>query len=324
MTRPLILTHDDCVRHENGHLHPESPDRLIALQNMVARPDFNAVTKRQAPRATVEQITRAHSEAYLKTVLEKNPTDDNPAPQALGNDIILTRYSSDAAFCAAGAAVAGVDAILSDEADRVFCAIRPPGHHAHPDHGAGFCIFNNVFIAATHARDFYGIEKIAIVDFDVHHGDGTEAMTRVNGDGILFLSSHEYGISPMRGIPFYPMTGNPKSNIPGHVVNGALEPLSTPEDFMALWNNTLFPELEKFGPELILVSAGFDAYAGDPLADLCLQPHHYEWIGQRLSDLASQHSRGRALAVLEGGYDIDGLVKCTDAFLKPFLGLTPS
>ncbi|HKT40785.1 MAG TPA: histone deacetylase family protein, partial [Rhodanobacteraceae bacterium] len=220
----------------------------------------------------------------------------------LDPDTVMSPGSLDAALHAAGAACAAVDAILAGETLRAFCAVRPPGHHATRDEAMGFCLFNSVAVAAAHALAVHGLARVAIVDFDVHHGNGTQAIFW-REPRVLYASSHQ--------MPLYPGTGAASEHGDGNIVNAPLPPGAGSVEFRAVWEDQLLPELDRFRPQLLLISAGFDAHARDPLAQLNLETADYTWITQRLVELADRHADGRIASALEGGYDLDALRECT-------------
>jgi acetoin utilization deacetylase AcuC-like enzyme len=302
-----IHTHPACLGHDPGPGHPERPDRLRAVLDAlhVAFPAA-ALDWHQAPRASRDQLLRVHTEGLLATVLETSVA----APTALDADTWLSPGSAEAALRAAGAAVAAVDAVFGGEAARAFCAVRPPGHHASADTPMGFCLFNNVAVAAAHAIAAHGLARVAIADFDVHHGNGTQAIFAAD-PRVLYLSSHQ--------MPLYPGTGQPGERGAGNVFNVPLPPGSDGDTFRGAWRDKLLPALERFGPQLLLVSAGFDAHQRDPLAQLRLVADDYAWLTGELVAGARRHAQGRLVSTLEGGYDLDALRECSVAHLRQLL-----
>ena len=302
----LLLTHPACLGHEPGPHHPERPERLGAILAALQDEEFAGLARAEAPLATTEQLTRVHPADYVRAMLGAKPEPGEYA--MIDGDTILSHGSIDAALRAAGAVVAGVDAVMSGTADTAFAAVRPPGHHATPDIPGGFCIFNNVAIGARHAQARHGIGKVAILDFDVHHGQGTQAV--VEPDASLFYgSTHQY--------PLYPGTGH--SNERGmylNVANVALRPNSGSAQFRHAWGEIILPQLDRFAPELVIVSAGFDAHKADPLAQLSLETADFEWISEELLAIADRHADGRLVSALEGGYDLDALADATAAHVR--------
>ena len=259
-----------------------------------------------APLATVEQLCRVHARGYVETLLAL----DVPAGtlMQLDEDTLISPGSIAAALRAAGGAVAAVDSVMEGWAEAAFVAVRPPGHHAEPAHAMGFCLFNSVAVATHRARDRWGLRRVAVVDFDVHHGNGTEAMFASDPD-LFYASSHQW--------PCYPGTGQEaERGIDGNVVNAVLAPGSGSEAFRAVWAGRLLPALEAFAPELLILSAGFDAHRADPLAQLRLEVDDFEWLTKQLMDVAKRHCRSRLVSVLEGGYDPGALAACVAAHVR--------
>jgi len=294
-----FYTHAACSAHDTGPGHAERPDRLAAVTQAL-RDAFPAVEWHEAPGATREQLLRAHAPALLRSVLETRPTQRI----MLDPDTVLSPASAEAGLRAAGAAIAAVDAVLGGEDTRAFCAVRPPGHHATRDTAMGFCLFNNVALAALHALEAHGLERVAIADFDVHHGNGTQAIFE-SDPRVLFVSSHQ--------APLYPGSGFAHETGAGNILNAPLAPGSGGADFRASWHDLLLPALDRFRPELLLVSAGFDAHVRDPLAQLELDASDYAWVTRELVATADRHARGRVVSLLEGGYDLQALRECSVA-----------
>jgi acetoin utilization deacetylase AcuC-like enzyme len=305
--RLRVYTHRACLAHDTGPAHAERSERLDAVTGALGAAFPDALHWFDAPCATSEQLLRAHDASLLKTVL-----DTAPAQRVmLDPDTVLSPDSAEAALRAAGAAVAAVDAVLSGDAMRVFCAVRPPGHHATRDTAMGFCLFNNIATAALHALEAHGLARVAIVDFDVHHGNGTQAIFE-HDPRVLFLSSHQ--------MPLYPDTGFAHERGVGNVINVPLPPGAGSEAFRTAWTTLLLPAIESFSPQLLLVSAGFDAHRRDPLAQLQLEADDYAWLTQRLVSLAERHANGRIVSLLEGGYDLQALRECSVAHVGALAG----
>jgi acetoin utilization deacetylase AcuC-like enzyme len=302
----LLLTHPACLGHEPGPHHPERPERLTAILAALEDDAFAGLAWAEAPIASLEQLTRVHPETYVQAMLQAKPAPGEYA--MIDGDTILSSGSIEAALRAAGAVVAGVDAVMTGSTDSAFAAVRPPGHHATPDIPGGFCIFNNVAIGARHAQAAHGIGKVAILDFDVHHGQGTQAV--VEPDASLFYgSTHQY--------PLYPGTG--LSNERGawlNVANVPLRPNSGSAQFRHAWGEIILPQLDRFAPELVIVSAGFDAHKADPLAQLSLETEDFAWISLELQAIADRHAGGRLVSALEGGYDLAALADATAAHVQ--------
>jgi acetoin utilization deacetylase AcuC-like enzyme len=293
----VLITHPACLQHENGPYHPECPDRLRAVLAALEVKEFSDLLREAAPNATEEQLTRVHPANYVQAILAVRPKDGELVQ--LDPDTAMSPGSAEAALRAAGAAVAGVDAVMEGWARTAFAAVRPPGHHAEPARPMGFCLFNNAAVAALHARTRWGVQRVAVVDFDVHHGNGTQAMFTADAD-LFYASSHQH--------PCYPGTGAASERgSANNIVNAPLRPGSNGAAFRAAWSNTVLPELDRFAPGLLIVSAGFDAHKADPLAQLRLETADYAWITQELMRIAAVHCEGRVVSVLEGGYDLVAL-----------------
>ncbi len=303
-----LYTHPACLRHDPGPGHVEQPARLRAVLQALDCDQFRAIDCMQAPVATREQLRRVHDEHYMERILSTHLADGDTC--RLDPDTVMSCGSVDAALHAAGATVAAVDAVLGGSAQRAFCAVRPPGHHATADQAMGFCLFNNIAVAAAHALAAHGLERVAIADFDVHHGNGTQAIFE-REPRVLFASSHQS--------PLYPGTGHEDEHGVGNIVNGTLSPGAGSQEFRDLWNGVLLPRLQAFKPQLLLISAGFDAHADDPLADIRLGQSDYAWITDRLVALACEHAEGRIVSSLEGGYNLAALASCTRAHVQALM-----
>ncbi|MBP8297870.1 MAG: histone deacetylase family protein [Burkholderiales bacterium] len=290
-----VYTHSACLAHDTGPGHAERSERLASVIAALraALPDLEW---REAPRASRGQLLRVHDEALLHAVLETAPH----ARMWLDPDTVLSPQSPEAALRAAGAVVAAVDHALSGDAQtpRAFCAVRPPGHHATGEVAMGFCLFNSIAVGAAHALERYGLRRVAIVDFDVHHGNGTQAIFE-REPRVLFASSHQ--------MPLYPDTGHPSERGVGNIFNAALPPDADGRLFRDTWATRLLPQIDGFKPQLVMISAGFDAHARDPLAQLRLQAEDFGWITAELVAIAERHAGGRIVSTLEGGYDLQGL-----------------
>ena len=300
-----FLSHADSLRHLTPPGHPEQVDRMRAVWQALEAPDFANLIRRNAPPAEAADILRAHPQSHLDAVVASVPlTGFNP----MDGDTFLSPGSLDAAFRAAGGVCAAVDAVIAGEAGNAFAAARPPGHHAERARAMGFCLFSNVAIAALRALEVHGLDRVAIVDFDVHHGNGTQDVVW-NDPRILFVSSHQW--------PLYPGTGRPsETGAHGNVLNVTLPPNSDGAAMRAAYDTQVWPELEEFEPELILVSAGFDAHAADPLANLRWREDDFAWLTRRLCEIAAAHAGGRLVSSLEGGYDLSALAASVAAHVR--------
>jgi len=304
----LILTHAACVAHDPGPHHPECPDRWRAVTRALEDAAFSSLPRAEAPEATREQILRVHPEAYLNAILDSAPAEGDRV--ALDADTILSHGSIAAALRSAGAAVAAVDAVCAGPIRHAFCATRPPGHHAEPSRPMGFCIFANAAIAARHAQATHGLKRVAVADFDVHHGNGTQACFEADAS-LMLASSHQW--------PLYPGTGAPHEKGVGNIFNATLPPGADGAAFRAVWQRELLPALDAFAPELLIISAGFDAHMADPLAQLRLQEADFAWITEELCALASRHAAGRVVSLLEGGYDLQALGASVAAHVRALM-----
>jgi acetoin utilization deacetylase AcuC-like enzyme len=306
MARAIIYTHPAALAHDTGPGHAERPERLAAVTAALRDAFGDALDWREPPRASREQLLRVHTPGLLQQVLDTAPAQRI----ALDPDTVLSPHSAEAALRAAGAAVGAVDDVLGGTVSRVFCAMRPPGHHATADTAMGFCLFNNVAVAAAHALAHHGLARVAIADFDVHHGNGTQAIFE-RDPRVLYLSSHQS--------PLYPGTGHAGEHGAGNILNAPLPPQAGSTEFRGVWRERLLPALATFAPQLLLVSAGFDAHWRDPLAQLQLHADDYAWLTQELVALAGRHAQGRMVSLLEGGYDLQALGECSVAHVGAML-----
>lgn len=293
-----IYTHPAGLRHDTGPGHAERPERLQVLLDLWAEMGITPIT---APEADIEWIARAHPMAYIDALMDAVP-DDGLA--WLDNDTVLSPHSAQAALYGAGAACQAAQDIADGKITRAFCATRPPGHHAEPSKAMGFCLFNNIIVGALHAQKL-GLKRIAIVDFDVHHGNGTDAMARIHDD-IFFVSSHQW--------PLYPGTGGPDDQVPGRVMNIPLPAETGSDIFRAVYSERVFPALRNYAPDLLMISAGFDAHRDDPLAQMNLVEDDYRWVTAELCKI-----QPRVISVLEGGYNLNALKESARAHIEGLL-----
>jgi acetoin utilization deacetylase AcuC-like enzyme len=302
-----VYTHPDCLQHDPGPGHPESPARLSAVTAALhqALPRLRWV---EAPLATRAQLARVHARGLIATVLDTVTT----TPLRLDPDTVLSPDSAHAALRACGAGIAAVDAVLGDRTRQAFCAVRPPGHHATGTTAMGFCLFNSVAVAAAHALDEHSLRRVAILDFDVHHGNGTQAIFEQSPE-VLFVSSHQ--------MPLYPGTGYAEEVGCGNILNLPLPPHAGSREFRQAWSQLGLPALHAFDPDLIVVSAGFDAHEMDPLGQLRLQDEDFRWITRAICDSAEKACAGRVISVLEGGYNLEALASASRAHVEALAGV---
>ena len=309
----ILFTHESCVDHDPGPMHPESPARLRAVHAALADDKYANLERREAPIAEVEQIARIHPAAYVEKVLEAIPSEGRVM---LDGDTHVSPGSGEAARRAVGALCSAVDAVVGKETNNAFCAVRPPGHHAEQTIPMGFCVFNSVAAGAEHARQQHGMERAAVVDFDVHHGNGTQAMFWADA-GLFFASTHQ--------MPLYPGTGSAsETGEYGNIVNAPLAPFSGSEEFRDAMSDRVLPALRSFEPDIIFISAGFDAHNQDPLAQMNLTTGCYEWMTQRMLEVADQYAEGRLISMLEGGYDLNALSECVRVHVDTLMHGTAS
>ncbi|MES1158873.1 MAG: histone deacetylase family protein [Terricaulis silvestris] len=304
----LLYTHPAMLNHKPPAGHAERPERLAAVLKGLAPLDL---PMREAPFADPRAVERAHSAAYIE-LMEMAFAQAREETVALDADTFLSPGSREATWRAAGACVAAVDAVLAGEDDMAFCAVRPPGHHAEPGAPMGFCIFNNVAIAALHALEVHGLARVAVIDFDVHHGNGTQAVANTE-PRLLFASTHQS--------PLYPGTGfADEHGAANNVVNAPLPPGAGSAEWRRAMEAHVLPALDDFGPDLILVSAGFDAHRDDPLAQMALTEADYAWAGQALRAAALRNCKGKLVSTLEGGYDLQALAQSAEAYVRALVG----
>lgn len=301
----LAYTHPACLGHDPGPGHPEAPARLEAVLQAV-RGAFPALEWRQAPKAPRDALLRVHGRDLVARVLDL-PTE---GLRRLDEDTTMSPGSAEAALRAAGAGLAAVDAVMAGPVHQAFCAVRPPGHHATRDLAMGFCLFNAAAVAAAHALHAHGLARVAVVDFDVHHGNGSQDIFW-NEPRVMYLSSHQSPLYPDTGLANERGAGGD-----GHIANAPLPPGTGGEGFRAAWAGTLLPALDAFAPQLLVISAGFDGHRLDPLADLELEAEDYRWLSAELATLAARHAGGRVVSLLEGGYSLAALRACSVAHLQ--------
>ena len=308
------FSHPDCLLHDMGEWHPESPARLQAIEDQLIASGLSAlIARRDAPLAAIDDIRRVHSEAMVERIRSHLPALDDPGYFALDADTLINAHSWQAALRAAGAAVAATDAVIAGEFSTAFCAVRPPGHHAAPHGSMGFCLFNNVAIAIRHALAVHNLSRVAVVDFDVHHGNGTEAAF-INDPRVLMVSFFQS--------PLYPYSGEySEGERPSHLVNIPVPAYTRGDRVRELIQRDWLPAMHAHRPEMIFISAGFDAHREDELASMGLIESDYAWITRQLVAVAAQYSQGRIVSCLEGGYHLSALGRSVIAHLKALAGL---
>jgi acetoin utilization deacetylase AcuC-like enzyme len=304
-----LITHPACLGHDAGPWHPECPDRLRAVLAALGDECFQPLLRQEAPEADEAALLRAHPAAHVRSILAIRPPPGRRVQ--LDPDTAMCGESAAAALRAAGAATLAVDAVMDGWASAAFAAVRPPGHHAEPARAMGFCLFNNAAVAAHHARAQWGLRRIAVVDFDVHHGNGTQAMFAAD-PALFYASSHQS--------PCYPGTGRREERgCAGNIVNVPLLPGSGGAEFRTAWEGEILPALDSFAPDLLIISAGFDAHKADPLAQLQLETEDFAWVTRKLVELARLHTGGRVVSLLEGGYDLDALAASVAAHVRELM-----
>ena len=291
----LLFTHESSLRHATPEGHPERADRIRAINQILSTASFSELVRREAPLGRDEDILRAHTPEHLRRLRSMAPTEGF---EYLDGDTPMSPGTLEAALRAVGAATAAVDAVFQGEADNAFCALRPPGHHAESNRAMGFCFFNHAAIAAHYARAHHGAERVAVVDFDVHHGNGTQDIFWAEPD-LFYGSTHQ--------MPLYPGTGSTGETGVGNIFNAPLRAGDGGEQFREAMGTKILPALDAFAPDLVIVSAGFDAHHRDPLGSLQLTEEDFAWITLQLMEAAEIHAGGRVVSVLEGGYDLQGL-----------------
>jgi acetoin utilization deacetylase AcuC-like enzyme len=304
----LVLSHPSSLLHDMGAGHPERPDRIRVIERVLEAERFQQLARDQAPAAEIEQLLRVHPRAYIDALHEAVPED---GLMQLDQDTILCPDSWDAALHSAGGACRAVDEVMRGLVTNAFVATRPPGHHAERSTPMGFCFFNNAAIAARHAQAVYGVKRVAIYDFDVHHGNGTQDIFW-SDESVMYCSTHE--------APLYPGTGlESETGTHNTIVNAPLKAGTSSEGFASAVRDKIIPRIDEFKPELIILSAGFDAHQRDPLADLNLTEIDFGWVTKEMMTLAARHCDHKIVSVLEGGYDLDGLARSVAAHVMTLM-----
>ena len=294
----LYITHPSFVDHDTGPGHPERPDRIRAIDKALSHESFEPLKREEAPKGTEEMILRVHPQAYIDAIREAAPES---GLIHLDGDTLMSPGTMEAVLHGVGATVRATDAVMSGEVQNAFCGVRPPGHHAEPERAMGFCLFNNIAIAAMHARARHGAERVAVVDFDVHHGNGTQAAFWSDKNA-FYASTHQ--------MPLYPGTGAPReTGEANNICNAPLRAFDGGDQFREAMRSRIFPALMNFSPDMLFISAGFDAHKDDPLANLALVEDDFSWVTYQLAEIAHKKTGGRIVSLLEGGYDLAALAR---------------
>lgn len=302
-----VISHQDCLQHKMGETHPESPQRLASIHQYIASSELTShLDMLDAKTVDKTLLKLVHQADYIDYIFDNAPEQGE---FRLDPDTLMISATLPAALLAAGAAVQAVDLVCQNQYNKVFCAIRPPGHHAEYDKAMGFCFFNNIALAAVYALKQYKLERVAILDFDVHHGNGTQNIVS-NNPQVLFCSTFQH--------PFYPFSG--AENTSTNIINTPLNANSGSEDFRQAVKQDWLPQLQRFQPNAIFISAGFDAHKEDQMAQLNLDDEDYFWVTQQLVEYAEQHCDGRIISMLEGGYAIDALGRSVVEHLRALVG----
>jgi acetoin utilization deacetylase AcuC-like enzyme len=304
----LLITHPSSFDHVTPAGHPERPDRLRAIEQALEQERFQSLARIQAPAASLDTIALCHPMDFIEEVRDATPKQGLVQIDA---DTSMSPGSFEAVLHAVGGAVHAVDEVVGKRANNAFCALRPPGHHAETVRPMGFCLFNSAAIAARHAQKQHGLGRVAIVDFDVHHGNGSQEIFWSDAT-VMYCSTHE--------MPLYPGTGaTSERGEHDNIVNAPLRAGDGGDKFRAAFDGRILPRLQAFGPELIVISAGFDAHARDPLANLQLVEDDFAWVTKRLMEVADKTAQGRVVSLLEGGYDLQGLAQSTAAHVTALM-----
>jgi acetoin utilization deacetylase AcuC-like enzyme len=305
--RTAFISHNDCLKHEMIYGHPEQPERLHAIQDQLVRSGiYDYLLHYEAPLASIEQLARAHDMLYVDEILACRPEADRLIH--IDPDTFMNQYTTTAALRAAGAAVMATDLVIRKEVENAFCCVRPPGHHAERRQAMGFCFFNNVAVAAKHALAEYGLERVAVVDFDVHHGNGTEDIFD-DDMRVMVCSAYQH--------PLYPFSG--RDTVPGHLINVPKGRGLLSQEFRDAIRTRWLPELEAFKPQMLFISAGFDGHYEDDLAQWNLIESDYAWITRELMQFADHHAESRVVSCLEGGYALSALGRSVTAHIKTLM-----
>ncbi len=305
----LYITHESFLDHDTGDWHPERADRMRAVDRALSDEKFQNLYREEAPKATREQIVRAHPERYFDFLESSQPQGESISLD--GGDTIMSPGTWTAALHAAGAGIQAVNEVMQGLASNAFCLVRPPGHHAEIEKANGFCLFNNAAIAAFHAHAVYGAERLAVVDFDVHHGNGTQS---------IFWSHPAFFYASTHQMPLFPGTGGlTERGESGNIVNAPLRAGDGSDQFREAYESVILPALRRHAPDLIIVSAGFDGHRSDPLANINLVEEDYAWVTRKLAEVARERCGGRLVSLLEGGYDLTALSRSVAVHVQALL-----
>jgi acetoin utilization deacetylase AcuC-like enzyme len=306
----LLISHPACLNHLTGTGHPERPDRLRAVEEALSDERFQMLAREQAPMAEADVVALCHPEDYIQAIRDASPSEGDGMIR-LDADTVMSPGSLEAALRAVGGGTLAVDEVMNQKASNAFVAVRPPGHHAETARPMGFCLFNSAAIAARYAQKRYGIERAAIVDFDVHHGNGSQDIFWADKT-VMYCSTHE--------MPLYPGTGAlGERGEYDTIVNAPLRAGDGGDAFREAFEVAILPRLREFKPELLIISAGFDAHTRDPLANLNLVEADYTWVTKKLMDIADDSAQGRIVSMLEGGYDLQGLARSAAAHVTALM-----
>jgi acetoin utilization deacetylase AcuC-like enzyme len=304
----LLVTHPACLNHLTPAGHPERPDRLRAIEQALEVEQFQLLAREQAPAATLDMITLCHPGDYVEEIRDASPAE---GMVRLDADTSMSPGTFEAALRAIGGAAMATDEVMTGKIDNAFCAMRPPGHHAETVRPMGFCFFNTAAIIARHAQKKHGAERVVVVDFDVHHGNGTQEIFW-SDPTVMYCSTHE--------MPLYPGTGAPSERgLHNNIVNAPLRAGDGGEQFREAFETVILPRAAAFTPDFLVISAGFDAHMRDPLANLNLLEPDFAWATRKLMDLADASAKGRIVSVLEGGYDLQGLSRSAAAHVTALM-----
>jgi len=304
------ITHPDCLKHKMFTGHPECPERLVAIEDRLkGKQLWDFLEHVEATDVKDNDLLLTHSQQLLEK-LSKNTPGAGQSLYHIDPDTCMNEHTLKAAYKSAGAGTMAVDLVMNKKIDNAFCSVRPPGHHAERNDAMGFCFFNNIAVAATYALEKYSLERVAIVDFDVHHGNGTEDIF-CNDPRVMICSSYEY--------PMYPYSGC--ESVPGHIINSRLDAGSTGAEFRQAVENEWLPELEAFKPQFVFISAGFDAHKEDVIGELQLNESDYRWVSQKIKEIADKYAEGRLVSMLEGGYALNALASSAEQHVRVLMGL---